>query len=106
MVFPASGVRVFIYNKAIDMRWAFERLTYLVESEMGKKLERGSIFIFLGNNRKRLKTLYFDGSGLNLLTKRMEKHTFMPLRDLDEREEIDYSDLEMLIHGATIRRAA
>ena len=81
------------------------KLTYLVESEIGKRLERGSLFIFLGSNRKRLKALYFDGSGLVLLTKRMEKHVFMSVLDI-QSGEIDYADLELLFHGAIIRRAA
>jgi len=105
MILDSTGLRVFVYQKAVDMRFGFERLSYFVESDMGKRLERGSLFIFLGNNRKRLKALYFDGSGLVLLTKRMEKHTFMSVFDI-RSEEIDYSDLELLFHGATIRRVA
>lgn len=105
MILNSSGLRVFIYQKAVDMRLGFERLSYLAESEMGRRLERNSLFIFLGNNRKRLKALYFDGSGLVLLTKRMEKHTFMSVLEINS-EEIDYADLELLFHGATIRRAA
>ncbi len=70
---------------------------------MGAKLSQGSFFIFLGNNRKRLKALFFDGSGLVLLSKRMEKHVFMSVFDL-ESEKINSKDLELLFHGATIRR--
>jgi hypothetical protein len=95
--------RVFIHRVAIDMRSGFERLTFIIEKEMGKKLSRGSFFIFLGNNHKRLKALYFDGSGLVLLSKRMEKYVFMSVFDLDV-DEIDLKDLELLFHGATIRR--
>jgi hypothetical protein len=92
-----------MHKAAIDMRSGFERLTYIVEQEMGKKLQRGSFFVFLGNNRKRLKALFFDGSGLVLLSKRMEKHVFMSVFDLNV-EEIDSKDLELLFHGGTIRR--
>jgi len=95
--------KVYVHKAAIDMRGGFEKLTYIVEQEMGKKLSRGSFFIFLGNNRKRLKALFFDGSGLVLLSKRMEKHVFMSVFDLNV-EEIDVKDLELLFHGATIRR--
>ncbi len=95
--------KVYVHKAPIDMRGGFEKLTYIVEQEMGKKLKRGSFFIFLGNNRKRLKALFFDGSGLVLLSKKMEKHIFMSVLDLDI-EEIDAKDLELLFHGATIRR--
>jgi transposase len=96
--------RVFVHRQSIDMRSGFEKLTYLIEKEMGKELSRGSIFIFLGNNRKRLKALFFDGTGLVLLAKRMEKHLFMHVVDLDDKSEIEKEDLELLFHGATIRR--
>lgn len=99
-----SFQKVYVHKKPIDMRSGFEKLTFIIEQEMGKKLNRGSFFIFLGNNRKRLKALLFDGSGLVLLSKRMEKHIFMSVLDLDEREEIDSKDLEFLFHGAVIRR--
>jgi transposase len=106
MVLDRVGLKVFLYQGAIDMRCGFERLTFLVEQEMGRCLERGSLFLFLGNNRKRLKGLYFDGSGLVLMTKRMENHVFMGLESLGGKVEIEYSDLELLLHGGTIRRAA
>ena len=79
-----SEVRVFVYQKPIDMRHSFERLCFLVEQEMRCRLERGHVFLFLGNHRRRLKALYFDGSGLVLVIKRMEKYQFLSVMELQE----------------------
>ena len=49
------------------MRLGFERLSYFAREEMGKNLDVGDVFLFLGHNRRRLKGLTFDGSGLILL---------------------------------------
>lgn len=72
---------------------------------MRQDLNFGDVFIFLGNNKKRLKALYYDGSGLVQLVKRMEKRKgFMSVFDLDGRSEITRSELELLLHGSVLRR--
>ena len=101
----SKGAQVFVHLKPIDMRCGFERLSYFIKEDMGKDLNFGDVFIFLGNNKKRLKALYFDGSGLVQLTKRMEKKKgFMSTVDLDGKSEITRSDLELLLHGSVLRR--
>ena len=96
--------RVFIYSKPIDMRWSFERLSYLIREEMNQRIDVGDLCLFLGNNRRRIKGLRFDGSGLVLFVKRMEKKCFMHLADLDGRFEIPRTELELLIHGSVLRK--
>ena len=102
-MFLSSNYRVFVYKKNIDMRWAFERLSYLVKQEMGEDIDFGDLFLFLGSNRRRLKALFFDGSGLILLTKRTEKKCFMNVKDLS-CFELTRSELKLLIHGSVIRK--
>ena len=72
---------------------------------MGKCIDIGDLFIFLGKNRRRLKALRFDGSGLILFTKRMEKKRgFMSVEDLEGRLEISHSELELLLHGSVLKK--
>ena len=87
------------------MRMGFERLSYLIREEMGKDIYIGDLFLFLGKNRRRLKALRFDGSGLVLLTNRMEKKKgFMNVRDLEGRAEISHQELELILHGSVLRK--
>ena len=87
------------------MRLGFERLSYFVREEMGKNLDVGDVFLFLGHNRRRLKGLTFDGSGLILFNKRMEKKNgFMNVLDLEGRIEISHQELELVLHGSIIRK--
>ena len=102
-MFLSSRYRVFVYSKNIDMRWAFERLSYLVKEEMGEDINFGDLFLFLGSNRRRLKGLFYDGSGLVLLTKRTEKKCFMSVSDLSSFE-LTRSELKLLVHGSVIRK--
>ncbi|MEM9400834.1 MAG: IS66 family insertion sequence element accessory protein TnpB [Verrucomicrobiota bacterium] len=97
--------KIFIYGEPIDMRMGFERLSYLVREEMGKDIDVGDLFLFLGKNHRRLKALRFDGSGLVLLAKRMEKKRgFMNVRDLEGRLEINHQELELILHGSVLRK--
>lgn len=103
MKFPRK-TRIYVYQNPIDMRLSFERLSYFIREEMGKNIDVGDLFIFLGNNHRRLKALRFDGSELVLFTKRMEKKSFMNVNEFSGRLEITHSELELLLHGSVLRK--
>ena len=98
------GLRVFVYPEYIDLRAGFDRLSMVVREKMGAKILDGDFFVFLGKHRKKLKALCYDGTGLILLNKRMERGRFMALEDF-ESEEITVEELDWLLRGSTIRRA-
>ncbi len=105
MIFHKKGLEVFIIKDPIDMRYGFHRLTGLVKSGYGmQKLLDGHVFVFFGNNRTRLKVLFFDGTGLCLLSKRLEQGRFMWVKDL-EFNEVSFSELEQLVHGSRLIRS-
>lgn len=103
MLFETKGLRVFVFSEAIDMRSGFDRLHYYAKDKMKAHVDQGHVYLFFGKNRRRLKALYFDGTGLVLVAKRMERGSFMSLRDLD-KNEITVSDLRLIFHGSIIRR--
>lgn len=73
--------------------------------EMGHCLDVGDLFLFLGNNKRRLKALRFDGSGLVLFTKRMEKKRgFMNVRELEGRVELSHFEFELLLHSSVLKK--
>jgi len=97
------GHCVFIFNEYVDMRSGFNRLSMVVREKMSRNLLEGDLFIFLGKNRKRLKALCFDGTGLLLISKRLERGSFMSL-SLIEEFEITEDELDQLLSGSLIRR--
>jgi transposase len=103
MFFERSGLRVFVYKTEIDMRYGFERLHSLCVHQMSAKMDQGHVYLFFGNNRRRLKLLFFDGSGLVLITKRIERGRFMSLLELLDRNEIKLSELKQIFHGSVIK---
>lgn len=104
MLFHREGLKIYIFKTAIDMRCGFQKLTSFVRDAYNMQtLLDGHVFVFFGKNRHRLKILMFDGSGLVLLTKRIEKGRFMWIQDC-EFETVTVSELEQLLHGSVLRK--
>jgi transposase len=76
MIGVTRAVRVFAYGGPVDMRRGFNGLAAMVEHEIGHDLLRGDVYLFVGRSSRRAKVLYFDGTGLCLLAKRLEKGRF------------------------------
>lgn len=95
-------VRVFVYRAPVDMRKAYDTLSALVTGPMKKSLLSGDVFVFIGRTRKRAKALYFDGTGLCLLGKRLEiGHFAAPWkRPGDGPLELTMSELALLLEGS------
>jgi len=72
----AGSVRVFLAVEPCDLRKGFEGLLSLVGEQLGEDVKSGALFVFTNARHTRLKVLYFDGSGLWLMTKRLEEGTF------------------------------
>ena len=97
------GHRVFVYRQYVDMRSGFDRLSMLVREQMKARIIDGDFFLFIGKNRKRLKGLCYDGTGLLLIAKRLEQGKFMMVEAL-EGEEITVDELDWLLRGSVIKR--
>jgi transposase len=97
-------VRVFVYREPVDMRKAYDTLSALVEGPMKKKLLSGDVFAFIGRTRKRAKALYFDGTGLCMLCKRLETgHFAAPWKRPGEGPlELTMSELALLLEGSEL----
>ena len=102
MIGHARGVQVFAYGEPVDMRKSFDTLSALVEGGMKRKVLTGDVFLFVARNRKRAKVLYFDGTGLCLLAKRLEKGCFARVHAVVGEREVmmTLSELSLFIEGS------
>jgi transposase len=74
------GVEVFVGLEPIDLRWGFDRLAGLVAERLTRDARSGALFVFFGKRRDALKVLFFDGTGLCLFYKRLDRGAFrLPL---------------------------
>ena len=98
-----SGLRVFVFSEQIDLRAGFDRLSGLVKEKMKANLIDGDLFVFFGKSRLKVKMICYDGTGVVLINKRLERGQFMNLFDIEEKE-ITAAELQTLIHGGVVRR--
>ena len=95
---PAT--KIYVAVEAVDMRKGFEGLYGLVRDHLGQNPLSGHLFLFTNRARTRLKALVWDGSGLWVCAKRLERGRFYwpqaaESRSLSMRPE----ELAMLING-------
>ena len=72
----AGNLRVFVALEPCDMRKSFNGLQALVVGKLEEDPMQGALFAFTNKSRTRLKLLYWDGSGLWVLAKRLERGSF------------------------------
>jgi transposase len=101
MIGSTRMVRVFVYGAATDMRLGFDGLYGLVLGAFRKPPLSGDVFLFIGKDRRRAKALHWDGTGLCLYSKRLEKGRFAPLHRTDSRRrELTLSELSLFFEGS------
>jgi transposase len=103
------GVEVFVGLDPIDLRWGFDRLAGIVAERIGRDARSGALFVFFGKRRQALKLLFFDGSGLCLFYKRLDRGTFrLPAPTGPEATTlaIDEGALDDLLDGIDLEAAA
>ncbi len=77
------GLRIMLAAKPVDFRKGLDSLAALVTQALSSDVYTGDVFIFRSKRSDRLKLLIWDGSGLCLVTKRLEvgAFTWPPVRD-------------------------
>ena len=98
------ATKIYIALEAIDMRKGFEGLHGLVRDQLGQDPLSGHLFLFTNKTKTRLKALVWDGSGLWVCAKRLEKGRFhWPARGPAAPEShsvtIRAEELAMLLNG-------
>ena len=70
------GVEVFVGLEPIDLRWSFDRLAGEVAERMGRDARGGALFVFFGKRKDAIKVLFFDGTGMCVFYKRLDRGQF------------------------------
>lgn len=106
---PLSPARIFLYAKNVDMRKSFDGLHAIVQSEFRRDIRLGDLFLFLNRRLDRIKLIHWDGDGLVIWMKRLERGSFQRPRSKPgaEHVEMDSTDLAILLAGielASVKR--
>ena len=103
------GVEIFVGVDSIDLRWGFDRLAGLVAERIGRPARSGALFVFRGRRSDAIKVLFFDGTGLCLFYKRLDRGTFRwpeALAPGATSITVDERALEALLDGIDVNAPA
>lgn len=89
---------IYLYMKPTDMRKSFQGLSVLVYQHGGCPND-GAYYVFLNRPRTHVKLMFWDGDGMALFYKRLEKGTFLPPPLEGEKVCLDRRQLTLLLEG-------
>lgn len=76
MITAGRRFRVFASTKPTDMRAGFDSLVRLVVEDQGRDPLAGDLHLFVNARCTRAKVLFWDGTGLCVFSKRLERSRF------------------------------
>ena len=101
---PAT--RIYLALGSTDMRKGFEGLYGLVRDRLQLEPLSGHLFLFCNKARNRTKVLFWDGSGLWICAKRLEKGRFSWPNDEEQQVRVilSHEELALLLGGIEVGR--
>ena len=99
MIGLPAGTRVWLAAGATDMRKGFDSLAAQAQSVLGQDPFSGHVFCFRGRRGDLIKLLWWDGDGLCLFAKRLERGRFVWPRADEGVAVLTRAQLSMLLEG-------
>ncbi len=103
MIGSTRQLRVFAFAGPVDMRKGFDGLSALVQQGLGRDPLSGDVYLFVARNRQRAKALLWDGTGLCVYAKRLERGRFgAPWEHGEGPLEMTMSELALFLEGSRL----
>ena len=104
MIALPSGTRVWVAAGVTDMRKGMDGLAALVQTTLSENPFSGHIFVFRGRRGDLVNLVWFDGDGLCLFAKRLERGRFVWPQAMSGTVALSAAQLSMLLEGIDWRR--
>jgi transposase len=104
-----AQLKVFVATAPCDLRLSFNGLWAVAQTQLGEDPKLGALFVFGNRRRNRLKLLYFDGTGVCVLAKRLEAGTFHWPQSAGEpnaKLRLAPQALQLLLDGVDLKEGA
>ena len=99
-----AGTRIWIAAGFTDLRRGFQGLSSIVETVLEQAPFSGHVFVFRGKRGDLIKLLWFDGDGLCLFQKRLERGRFIWPQATSGTVSLTRAQLSMLLEGIDWRQ--
>jgi len=104
MIALPAGTRVWVAAGVTDMRKGMDGLAALVQTTLSENPFSGHMFVFRGRRGDLVKLVWFDGDGLCLFAKRLERGRFVWPQAMSGTVALSAAQLSMLLEGIDWRR--
>jgi transposase len=104
MIGPSGTVRVLVATKPVDFRKGADGLAALVRDTMGADPFSGTVYVFRAKRADRVKLVFWDGTGVVLVAKRLEDSEFRWPKLQDGVIHLSAAELSALLEGLDWRR--
>lgn len=99
-----AGTRIWLAAGVTDMRRGFDGLAAIVQERLAGDPFSGHLFVFRGKRGDLVKLLWWDGEGLCLFAKRLERGRFIWPQAREGAVHLTAAQLSMLLEGIDWRR--
>ena len=104
MIELRAGTRIWLAAGITDMRRGFHGLSAQVQTVLEQEPYSGHVFVFRGRRGDMIKLFWFDGDGLCLFQKRLERGRFIWPQAAGGTVSLSRAQLSMLLEGIDWRR--
>ena len=98
------GTPVWLCSSPVDLRKGFNGLVGLVANQFNLNVPDGACFLFVNVQRTSAKALYWDGTGLCILSKRLAKGKFPFVAGQGESRRVSLTEMDArrFLHGFSV----
>lgn len=99
------NVKVYMCTRPVSMTASFNTLSRMVQVELSHDPLSGHIFVFINKRRTTCKALFWDGTGLIILHKRLETRLFSQMNRLwGESMELTAAEFYLFLEGTDLSK--
>lgn len=93
--------KIFVSREPTDMRASYDTLFAKAKGILNQDPFSGHLFVFINNHRTSIKCLYYDGTGLVIICKRLDKSTFSKINPMYSGEiTLTAAEFALFFEGA------
>jgi transposase len=97
--------KVFVCKEPTDMRASYDTLFTKAKGVLAQDPFSGHLFVFISSRRSSIKCLYYDGTGLVIIAKRMERGLFSRINPMYRGEiTMTAAEFALFFEGADLEK--
>jgi len=97
--------KVFVCKEPTDMRASYDTLFAKAKGVLAQDPFSGHLFLFVNSRRNSIKCLFYDGTGLVILAKRMERGLFSRINPMYRGEiTLTHAEFALFFEGADLEK--